>query len=327
MHATITINTKSLIPSATLPAFLSDHLLYGSRCFYFSERFGYLLAQSLDASPYSLLYTISKTEEDTSIRMSCLNIGFVCHFTFDKSMSAASAQTGSIRLQAQSLMLVSSPAWVVTANLKENENYKSLTLMFPSSIVLERLRLFPLLDKLKADIQQAKPFYLPGAIYPLSVHLTHMLAQLLQVPYTFLSKEFYHSLLVSVLSEIFAHMQSGSFGQAPFTFTDIDSVASVKRWIDTHLDTHFTIGQLARKAGINEFKLKKAFKQMYGTGLYGYLLQQRLNIARINLEQTTRPIAQVARQAGYKSTANFSTAFRRQYGITPNRFRRQNRPQ
>ncbi len=74
---------------------------------------------------------------------------------------------------------------------------------------------------------------------------------------------------------------------------------------------------LARKVGINDFKLKKGFRQMYGSSVFDYLMRIKMDRAKILLEETTLPVADIAYMSGYNDPPNFTAAFKRHYGITP----------
>lgn len=78
-----------------------------------------------------------------------------------------------------------------------------------------------------------------------------------------------------------------------------------------------SIVSLARKIGINDFKLKKGFRQLYGCSVFDYLVQVKMEKAKILLEETTLPIADIAYMTGYSDPPNFTAAFKRIYGIKP----------
>lgn len=103
---------------------------------------------------------------------------------------------------------------------------------------------------------------------------------------------------------------------------DTACILSVRTFIDTHLQQHYPITQLALQAGIGTTKLKKGFRQIYGMGLYQYLRIQRLQNAALLLSDPAKTIKQVARATGYRYTTNFNTAFSRYHGITPHLYRK-----
>ena len=66
---------------------------------------------------------------------------------------------------------------------------------------------------------------------------------------------------------------------------------------------------LAKSCAINEFKLKKGFKMMFGTTIYGALQEKRLKIAYELLMQRDINISEAATFVGYKSISHFSNIF------------------
>lgn len=81
--------------------------------------------------------------------------------------------------------------------------------------------------------------------------------------------------------------------------------------MDLPLDT------LAREAGINASTLQRHFRAVYGTTVFEFLRETRLQRARRALELDGITVGQAALLAGYNSAANFATAFRRRFGMPP----------
>jgi AraC-like DNA-binding protein len=82
-----------------------------------------------------------------------------------------------------------------------------------------------------------------------------------------------------------------------------------------------TIPELARISGINEFKLKMGFKELFNNTVYGYLSEERLQIAKKELSGT-KTLTEIAFELGYSSNQHFSMAFRKKFGVSPNKLRR-----
>lgn len=77
------------------------------------------------------------------------------------------------------------------------------------------------------------------------------------------------------------------------------------------------ITELAKMVNISETKLKTNFKIIYGMPIYQYFQKARMRAAREALETNKYSIKQVAREMGYANLSNFSTAFRKEFGILP----------
>ncbi len=78
-----------------------------------------------------------------------------------------------------------------------------------------------------------------------------------------------------------------------------------------------TIKQLSRKVGINENKLKRGFKLVYGNTIYKYLRGNRLERARQLILENRLDIGQIAHEVGYKNKSHFAHWFKDKYGVLP----------
>jgi AraC-like DNA-binding protein len=74
---------------------------------------------------------------------------------------------------------------------------------------------------------------------------------------------------------------------------------------------------LAKQMGLNANSLQRQFRSVYGTTIFDCLREQRLLRARQALEQDGLTVGQAAMVAGYTSAANFATAYRRRFGVSP----------
>ncbi|VCU72465.1 Regulatory protein PchR [Pigmentiphaga humi] len=81
------------------------------------------------------------------------------------------------------------------------------------------------------------------------------------------------------------------------------------------------LSALARAVGINVNAMQRGFRELTGVSVAEYARRVRLERARRALLQDGASIALAATLAGYSSTANFSTAFRRHFGVTPGQAR------
>lgn len=74
---------------------------------------------------------------------------------------------------------------------------------------------------------------------------------------------------------------------------------------------------LSKIIGMNEFKLKRAFKQFYGTTVFNYLKRMRMQRALDLLQNTDHKVLYIAYEVGYQNPGHFARAFRDVYGINP----------
>lgn len=77
------------------------------------------------------------------------------------------------------------------------------------------------------------------------------------------------------------------------------------------------VAAVARTLGLTERRLRAAFVAEYGVTLATHLRVSRLAHAHELLQDGRLSIGEIAYQCGYSNTANFSNAFRNQFGYTP----------
>ncbi len=78
---------------------------------------------------------------------------------------------------------------------------------------------------------------------------------------------------------------------------------------------------LAEMLVINPKKLTKGFKRVYGDTIYNYHRKFSLQRASAMLLDTEKSINEISYEIGYSSPSNFCAAFKKQYGVTPLKYR------
>ena len=98
---------------------------------------------------------------------------------------------------------------------------------------------------------------------------------------------------------------------------DTDAIYQAKEILVTNLQNPPSICELAKQVHLNEFKLKKGFKQIFNTSPYKLLTQYKLHKAKKMLESDEYNITEVALQVGFKYPNNFTNAFFKEFGVLP----------
>jgi AraC-like DNA-binding protein len=92
---------------------------------------------------------------------------------------------------------------------------------------------------------------------------------------------------------------------------------TVKELIESDLRHPWTIAELARHAGVSRRSFTAQFHRLFGVSALEYLRTSRLTSAREALLHQGLSVTEAAYAVGYANPANFSTAFRRQFGYVP----------
>ena len=91
---------------------------------------------------------------------------------------------------------------------------------------------------------------------------------------------------------------------------------AVRQLLESSPEQNHTLDSLAKTAAMSSSSLRTKFRQAYGESVFNYLRDCRLALARRYLLQGYS-VQQAAWMSGYQHATNFSTAFRRRYGVAP----------
>jgi AraC-like DNA-binding protein len=105
-----------------------------------------------------------------------------------------------------------------------------------------------------------------------------------------------------------------------------DTLRSLFDFIWEHLAAPLSLEQLAAGAGYTANYLNDLTRMHTGRALGRWITDMRMARARVALEQTELPVADIGTLCGYEDPAYFSRAFRREYGVPPATWRIAARP-
>src|SRR5690606_37261289 len=81
------------------------------------------------------------------------------------------------------------------------------------------------------------------------------------------------------------------------------------------------LDELAALVGTNSKRLNEAFRHCVGTTVFGYLREALMKEACVLLARSRLSVQAIGVEVGFTSGANFATAFKERYGISPAQFR------
>ncbi|OJJ14501.1 hypothetical protein BKI52_42750 [marine bacterium AO1-C] len=134
-------------------------------------------------------------------------------------------------------------------------------------------------------------------------------------------KMFIESKVIELLMLQLEQIISTEYKICSISKQDQEKMYAVREIISKNLDKSTSLIDLARKVGTNEFTLKKGFKEVFGTTVFGYWNDLKMQAARQMLLNENVSISQVAEKTGYKNPQHFTVAFKRKYGITPGKLK------
>jgi AraC family transcriptional regulator, transcriptional activator of the genes for pyochelin and ferripyochelin receptors len=105
------------------------------------------------------------------------------------------------------------------------------------------------------------------------------------------------------------------------TAADKEKIIAARDLVNQRVHCPPSLTEIATAVGLNEYKLKRGFKETFQTTVFGYLTTQRLLLAKRYLLDTDKTAAEIAFDLGYATPQHFNTAFKKHFGHTPHSVR------
>ncbi len=132
---------------------------------------------------------------------------------------------------------------------------------------------------------------------------------------------FLKSQVNELLSHFFAFLASDK--KESMSNEDKGKIFKAKEIMENNISSPPSLSELSKLIGLNNNKLKKNFKELFGVPVFKFLQEERLNKAYEMLSNTAESVQEVAWYVGYDSLSSFSNAFQQKFGVRPNEIKRQ----
>jgi AraC-like DNA-binding protein len=136
------------------------------------------------------------------------------------------------------------------------------------------------------------------------------------------AKLFMESKMLELIAVLLETEQCDYYSNISLSKTDRNKVKFIHELLLKDLSACYTLEQLSRQAGTNEFVLKKGFREMFGKPVYQYLLQKRMERAMHLISTTYQPINVIAGTVGYEDASAFTRAFKNVFSLLPTQVRK-----
>ena len=108
------------------------------------------------------------------------------------------------------------------------------------------------------------------------------------------------------------------FKHKGLTHTQLQQVLD---YIHAHLERDLSLAELAEVINISPTYFASLFKQAIEVSPHQYVVQQRVERAKLMLSKTDLAIADIALQVGFSSQSHLNQQFKRLTGMTPKQVR------
>ena len=93
-------------------------------------------------------------------------------------------------------------------------------------------------------------------------------------------------------------------------------------FIEANIDQDLDLPSLAKVSAMSVYHFARCFKRVVGVSPHAYVVRRRIHRAKYLLQCATNRLVDVSIACGFSSQAHFTTAFRRDSGVTPGEYRR-----
>lgn len=100
-------------------------------------------------------------------------------------------------------------------------------------------------------------------------------------------------------------------------------VQRIRSFVHDQLAQELTLATLAQQVNLSPYYFARMFRQSTGESPHQFVLHQRLERAQWLLAATATPLTEITAACGFANQSYLATVFKRHFGITPQRYRRQ----
>lgn len=208
--------------------------------------------------------------------------------------------------------------------LMERQHYRILNLYISPQQLYSQLG--GKLDIAPVEIQKiiegtfCKPYFIA---YDMSPQTRMIIDQILNSPYEGALKDLFleHKSMELILRQFYELQDGGGYNDySRIGSGDIDHIQAAKTILFENLENPPSLIDLAQRVGINSTKLKKGFRQVFGTTAYAMVRQERIRRACELLDQGALNIAEIGHQLGFSDASHFIRVFTKYHGVTPGKY-------
>jgi AraC-like DNA-binding protein len=221
----------------------------------------------------------------------------------------------NILLQTGYAMLIPEGNSIIAEHSLDNDPYSSFLIFFPGQFGRDFLALQ------KPHSKNRRVQQLPYLHFKLNEYLHEYVKSMKflvqhQLP---LSAELAQHKLEELLLAIYELMPAELIS----VFSDNIRELSLKTLVENNLLNRLDLDELSFLANRSLSSFKRDFERAYGVSPQKYMRERRLEMACAELAKGKQP-GELYLAAGYESLANFCTAFKKIYSLSPGAYRQQN---
>jgi AraC-like DNA-binding protein len=130
---------------------------------------------------------------------------------------------------------------------------------------------------------------------------------------------FFRSQVTALLSHFFG--QLASLKTEKIKSSEREKLNLAKSILLDNIENPPSLTELSKQIGLNTYKLKRDFKELFGVPVFKYLQNERLTLANKLIRNQEFTVQEAAWHVGYDSLSSFSNAFEKKFGYRPSQIK------
>jgi len=204
------------------------------------------------------------------------------------------------------------------------KHYRGVTIGFDLDVaekaLKEQIKDFPV--SLKGILEKYCTDDIPYVITA-APEIEHIFSEIYSVP-SGIRTQYYRIKILELLLFLDALTLADHKEERPYFYKgQVEKIKSIHKLMTDNLMYNYTIEELSKRFEVAPTLLKTVFKSVYGSPIFSYMKNYRMNAAAglLKNEKDLR-VADIAGLVGYDSPSKFASAFKKEMGRTPLEYRK-----
>ncbi len=120
------------------------------------------------------------------------------------------------------------------------------------------------------------------------------------------------------------HYVAETYDEILLSGSQEEIVEKIEEYVNLNLDRNLRKEDIVNLVHLNTDYITRLFRKERGISVKSYIIQQKLEAARKMIQTTNLSVSYIAARYGYTNFSHFSSAYKKQFGVTPQEDRRKN---
>lgn len=325
MEFTITIQNNDEVPlvQESGPWYGLPHLNNNTK-FTTETAFGRITSHKIQGQGFTIWIGNYFFEEEVLLNIEATNPVLFFHLVFSNSIKVSFEEKECFLSEGQ-FNISSFPQFELRASAGEKKQFQTFHIHFEPDFLKNYLNGSKELKNFILEVHRGNFCSLSEERHFATAEMMSVVESIIKNPYEGRTGHLFIASQVNVLLLLAIHkinQDNQKQNMAPLSNVDKEKLAVARAFLTDHWDEMITTQKLTKVVGMNDHKLKKGFKQLFGKTIYSFQENIRLQKAMRLLIESDLPVGEIGMKVGYLYPQHFSFQFKKKFGFPPTYFRK-----